>query len=72
MHEDLIALDRAHQAVMRELVQEHAAAFDVSRTKEESQAMLAEVECKLEAHQLEFAAAWARVEARIAAQKRRS
>lgn len=60
LHDDLIALDRAHQATLRQLAQELAAAFDTSRTKEESQAMLAEVERKLEVHQREFAAEWAR------------
>ena len=66
LHRDLMALDRAHQAVMQQLASEQSAAWDEELSEKDRQALLAAVEEKLEAHMIEFRAEWERAEARIA------
>ena len=65
LHKDLVALDRAHQAVMQQLASEQAAAWDEGKSKQDRDTILAAVQRKLNSHLMEFQAEWDRVRARV-------
>ena len=65
LHKDLVALDRAHQAVMQQLASEQAAAWDEGKSEQNRVAILATVQRKLEMHMTQFQAEWTRMQARI-------
>ena len=65
LHKDLVALDRAHQAVMQQLALEQAAAWDESNTKQDRDTILATVQRKLELHMTEYQAEWGTVHAAL-------
>ena len=65
LHNDLVALDRAHQLVMQRLALEQAEAWDEGKSKQDREKTLATVQQQLESQMTAFQAEWGRVQARV-------